>query len=93
MKNQIADYVPMGHDNAITLSGLVYITGLDERKIRNEISKSDELIINMQDGCGYFRPLPEDIEYVIGWQQIIRSRIRELLRRTKEARLWVRQVR
>lgn len=89
MKNNIADYIPYGHDNGVSLDELYYITGIDERRIRKEISESKDLIINMQDGKGYFRPTRDEIELVIGWKNIIKSRQKELDRRIKDANLWM----
>ena len=55
----IIDAVSYGHDNAVTREELSRRTGLSDRALRDGINKSEELIINLQDGKGYFRPLPE----------------------------------
>lgn len=62
----IVDYIPFGRKNAITRTRLRIVTGLNDRQIREQISQArrDTVILNMQDGKGYFRPLPEEINYV-----------------------------
>ena len=62
----IVDYIPFGRENAVTRTQLRIMTGLNDRKIRDKISETrrDTVILNMQDGKGYFRPLPEEINYV-----------------------------
>lgn len=57
----IVDYIPFGRKNAITRTRLRIVTGLNDRQIREQISQArrDTVILNMQDGKGYFRPLPE----------------------------------
>ena len=58
----IVDYIPFGRKNAITRTRLRIVTGLNDRQIREQISQArrDTVILNMQDGKGYFRPLPEE---------------------------------
>jgi len=54
----IVDYIPVGKENAITGEKLRMITGLTDRKLRNEIAiaRRETCILNMQDGKGYFLP-------------------------------------
>ena len=58
----IVDYIPFGRENAVTRAQLRIVTGLNDRQIREQISQArrDTVILNMQDGKGYFRPLPEE---------------------------------
>ena len=62
----IVDYIPFGRENAVTRAQLRSRTGIDDRAIRDMIAaaRRDTVILNMQDGKGYFRPLPEEINYV-----------------------------
>lgn len=85
---QIIDVVPYGHDNAITRAELSCRTGLSDRELRDQINKSKELIINLQDGKGYFKPLPEEAPLVETWVKIMRSRICEENKRIRAARKW-----
>ena len=58
----ILDYIPVGHKNAISREVLAAVTQLSDRKLRDlisEINQNDDdsqIIVNLQDGKGYFRP-------------------------------------
>lgn len=54
----ILDYIPTGHENAVTRAYLCSATGLDDRTVRYAISQArrEMPILNMQDGSGYFIP-------------------------------------
>lgn len=61
----IADYIPQGRENAITRQRLCALTGLPDRKVREEIEQArrrGEIIINAQDGAGYFKT--DDIDEI-----------------------------
>lgn len=51
---KIEDYIPVGYYNRVTREQLQKRTGLSDRKIRELISESRELIINVDNG--YFVP-------------------------------------
>jgi DNA-binding transcriptional regulator LsrR (DeoR family) len=56
--NDITDFIPEGKSNAITRNQLCNLTGLSDRKVRELIEQArseGEIIINAQDGAGYFR--------------------------------------
>ena len=58
----ITDYIPIGKENAVTRAHLRAVTGLPDRKIREEIEQARRkgaIIINAQDGAGYYQS--EDI--------------------------------
>lgn len=68
MKKQISinieDYIPIGHKNAISRKSLISKLNIQDRNIRELISQSPELIVNI--GKGYFIVDfldPKDIEY------------------------------
>lgn len=46
----IADYIPVGYYNRITREQLMLRTGYSDRKIRDMIADSEELIINVDKG-------------------------------------------
>ena len=82
----IVDYIPIGHKNAISRARLTQEMarkGISERKVRDmiaEANKSDDdsvLIINLQDGKGYFRPAPDENNYVRIWKMMHGSRTKE----------------
>lgn len=59
----ILDYIPTGKDNAVTRAQLCSFTGLSDRAVRKliEIARIEgAVIINKQDGAGYF--ISEDAE-------------------------------
>ncbi len=53
----IIDLIPTGKDDAITREELVKRTGFTDRIIREQISQArrDTVIINNQDGRGYYK--------------------------------------
>lgn len=58
----IADYIPTGRENAVTRSHLRTVTGFTDRKVREQIEQARRkgaIIINTQDGAGYYQS--EDI--------------------------------
>lgn len=85
---KIEDLISYGHDNAITGKELSILSGISERKIRDMIANSKELIINMQDGRGYFKPLPSEGNLVEAWILIFTSRINEEKARVRMAYRW-----
>lgn len=76
----ILDYIPTGHDNAVTRETLQSLTHLSDRKIRDLIAEAnksapdDVLIINLQDGMGYFRPAPDEDYLVRVWKMQEKAR-------------------
>ena len=74
----ITEFIPFGYDNAIKRRDLCRLSGLDDRSMRSCIEKaqmSGEIILNMQDGKGYFRPvLPEEEFLVAKWYSAERGR-------------------
>lgn len=54
----ILDYIPTGHENAVTRSELCKRTGVPDRAMRIAIHNARRKIpiLNMQDGSGYFIP-------------------------------------
>lgn len=61
----ILDYIPVGHDRAVTRAELIDRTGIKDRALRDLIhtARREIPILNLQDGCGYFIPdmnLPEE---------------------------------
>lgn len=54
----ITNYIPKGKENAITRKDLCKITGLSDRNVRERISQArrETVIINLQNGNGYYQP-------------------------------------
>ena len=54
----IETYIPFGRENAITRKELCSLTKLSDRKLREQIEQArreGHIIINNQDGRGYYR--------------------------------------
>ncbi len=85
---EIVNCIPHGHENAVTRSELIVRTGEKDRAIRNAIASSDELVINLQDGKGYFKPTPEEGQLVDIFMRLHKSRIKEEFKRIRQARDW-----
>lgn len=61
--SRITDYIPTRRENAVTRVHLREVTGLPDRKVREEIEQARRkgaIIINAQDGAGYYQS--EDIK-------------------------------
>ena len=73
----IFDYIPTGHKNAVSRRWLQTTTHMSDRMVRRliaEVNKNDcdaELIINLQDGKGYFRPAEDEKNLVRNWMAIV----------------------
>lgn len=83
----IINYIPFGKENAIRRADLVIKTGMSDRKVREEIEKArrdGHIIINRQDGRGYYRT--NDISEIKSqyWQDTARAL--SILARRKEMR-------
>lgn len=52
----ITDYIPIGHENAISRKSLCAATGLKDRVVRNliEEARRNTIIISNNDGSGYW---------------------------------------
>lgn len=88
----IIDFIPFGHDNAISRKQLCTATGLPDRVMRHEIEKArqDYAILNAQDGSGYFRPAKDESYLTERWLKQERSReksVREATRGAEKALL------
>lgn len=79
----ILDYIPIWHENAVSRRWLQTTTHMSDRMVRRliaEVNKNDcdaELIINLQDGKGYFRPAEDEKNLVRNWMAIESSRTAE----------------
>ena len=86
--------IPVGSSNAISRSDLCIQCGLDDRKMRQcieDLRQSGEVILNMQDGNGYFVPSCEDIEQVKAAYKANRGRALSILRYNKFLKEWIKK--
>ena len=64
----ILNLIPQGKANAISRTELRYITKLNDRVMRELIEqerRKGAIILNLQDGRGYFRPAPDEMDDVL----------------------------
>lgn len=62
----IVDYIPYGHEHAVTRKQLRRMTGKGDRAVREMIfaARRETPILNLQDGKGYFIPTEEECTLV-----------------------------
>lgn len=54
----IIDYIPEGREHGVSREKLCELTGLGDRAMREKIKEArlkGEVIVNLQDGAGYYR--------------------------------------
>lgn len=83
------NYIPEGHDNAVSRQYLRDMTGNTDRTNRRELKESDELVLNLQDGKGYFKPAPEEDRLVRAFIRQEESRIREIRKTVIKAKRYL----
>lgn len=89
MIDTILNNIPHGRENAISRAQLVCKTGLPDRTIRRAIQAAREkgvLILNAQDGRGYFRADESDIDELKAQYRQDTARALSILRRRKTIR-------
>lgn len=66
MYDDIVKYIPYGRENAISRDDLAIKVGCSDRIMRDLISKARKktVIINIQNGSGYYRPTENDMDYL-----------------------------
>lgn len=84
-----ADYIPEGHKNAVSRKYLSDVTGMSDRTLRIDLKASRELILNLQDGKGYFKPAQDEDMLVRAYIRQEESRIREIQKTVKKARSYL----
>lgn len=89
----IEEYIPYGRNNAVKRADLVSMIGASDRLVRRMIEdarQSGVVIINMQDGRGYYRPeRKEDLEYYIRQEE---GRAKSIHRNLKAAKKALREI-
>ncbi len=92
MSKGIEEYIPVGHDNAIKRRELRRLTGLSDREMREHIeyARTREIVIlNLQDGNGYFMPRDDEGELVRRCYRAEVSRGRTILKNTRNYTQWL----
>ena len=90
----IVNYIPIGRDNAISRQELCIKTGLSDRKVRNMIkmARRNIVILNIQDGSGYFLPGAEDTALVRKYLKQEEHRAKSIFWALKSARKYLKEV-
>lgn len=89
----ITDFIGTGKENAVTRGELVAILNLPDRTIRRLIQEArdrGEIIINAQDGAGYY--MSDDVGEMKRQLALNRSRAMSVLRQQKYLRRKIREA-
>lgn len=86
----ITDYIPYGQGRAISRKALCQATGLDDRTVREAISKArrDVVILSAENG-GYYQPTEEESKEVAKWLKQETNRAKSIFWSMKGARRWM----
>lgn len=87
----IIDYIPRGHDNAIHSSVLCSVLDISPRQVREAVSQAmldGNVILNLQDGNGYFVPTESERGLVEQYIRQEEHRAKTNLAKLKAARNW-----
>lgn len=89
----ITDFIPYGRENAISRQALAQLTGMDDRQVRRMIedARCNVVIINLQDGKGYYLPTSNEREDVVRWYRATLKRAKKILRGLRAARKWLKE--
>lgn len=89
---QITDFIPVGHENGVTAAQISSITGISQRQVREmiAIARHETIILNMQDGEGYFIPDEGEEGLTLQWVLQEEARLKSIGWALKAARKAVR---
>ena len=85
----IADIIPTGHRNGVSREYLQHRTGETDRTNRDNIQCSEDLILNLQDGKGYFKPSHSEKSLVRQYYKQERARAMSVLKRLTKVKKWL----
>ena len=91
---KIEDYIPYGHENGVTRKQLAMLfegLGKDPDRMAREAiqeARGRTAVLNLGDGKGYFRPLPEEKDLVLRWKRGQISRANEVKKSTRGCDVW-----
>ena len=89
----IIDFIPYGKENAVDRFRLMELTGLPDRRVRKliqEARNNGEMILNAQDGAGYY--ISDDAEELKRQYRSNRNRAMSILLQQKYIRLRLREI-
>ncbi len=91
----IEEFIPYGKENAVNNIELQRVTGFNNRTVRLAVSdarKRGVVILNMQDGNGYYQPTENDRAAVKHYYKQERSRAMSTLQSLKATKKWLEQM-
>lgn len=79
---KIINFIPFGKENAISRHRLATLVGCSDRKMRTFINQARKknVIINSQDGRGYYRPTIKDVAAVRKFKKQEENRAKEIFK-------------
>lgn len=92
---KIEDYIPYGHETGVTRKQLARLfegQGKDPDRMAREAiqeARGRTAVLNLGDGKGYFRPLPEEKDLVLKWKRGQISRANEVKKSTRGCDVWI----
>lgn len=94
MDIDIVQYIPFGRKNAIGRKELAAKVGCSDRTMRDLINaaRKREVIINIQNGCGYYRPTEDDIDEVKQFKRQEENRAKDIFRGLQSVRKFLNGV-
>lgn len=94
MDIDIIKYIPYGKENAISRDALAIKSGCSDRKMRDLINsaRKREVIINIQNGCGYYRPTKNDVGEVEQFKRQEENRAKDIFSGLQPVRKFLNEV-
>lgn len=87
--SEVVNLIPFGQENAIERFELKELAGMSDRDVRSCIQAAREdgiLIVNVQNGNGYFRVTPDDLKDIEIQYRLNESRMKSLSKQQKPLR-------
>ena len=91
----ILNLIPQGKANAISRTELRYRAQLNDRAMRELIEqerRNGAIILNLQDGRGYYRPAPDELDDVLRQYKQNDRRAKSILVQQKYLRKMLKQA-
>lgn len=94
MEADIVKYIPFGKENAIGRSELAMKVGCSDRVMRDLINtaRKREVIVNIQNGSGYYRPTKDDVGEVEQFKRQEENRAKDIFRGLQPVRKFLNGV-
>lgn len=92
MDVDVVKLIPYGKENAISRDKLAAKVGCSDRTMRDLINKARRkvVIINLQNGSGYYRPTDDDVEDVLKFKIQEENRAKDIFNNLQPVREFLR---